>query len=384
MERKGLPVKVFTLYGQLREELPPEMAAFAPRVERLGLPGLPALAGDMLHWLRREPARTGALLREVPFRRWSCLEQTGENLWAFWCGFRLARRFLESGTEHIHAVWANGPATAAWVASRLTGIPFSFSARAGDIYPPDGALADKIRDCAYVRTNNRANLSHLGRVAPGREHKFHLVYNPLSLDDRQEAPAAMRPPYRLLAVGRFVRTKGFDVLLRACERLLGNGFDLRLTLAGSGPWEGRLKRLCAELGLEPETDFPGYVRHDRISALMAQADLLVAPSVIHTNSDRDGIPNVIMEALVHRLPVVASDVSGISEIVRHQETGLLVPERDPEALAGAIREMTADRSRALEMAEQGRSLVLSTFDPDQNLQRLIDLVAAHSAPAGRR
>ena len=115
---RGLPLSVFTLYGELTKDLSPEMAAYSPRVERLGLPYLAGAAGEVLYWYKRRPALVRRLWGQVPLRRWSSLEQAGENLWAFLCGFRLARRFEEERMGHIHAAWAGGPATAAWVAAR--------------------------------------------------------------------------------------------------------------------------------------------------------------------------------------------------------------------------------------------------------------------------
>lgn len=380
---RGLPLSVFTLYGELAQDLSPEMAAYSPQVERLGLSYLAGAAGEVLYWYKRRPTMVRRLWREVPLRRWSGLEQAGENLWAFLCGFRLARRFEEEQVGHIHAAWAGGPATAAWMAARLTGLPFSFSARAGDIHPPDKALIEKIRDCAYVRANNKANLGYLKGLAGGEySHKIKMVYNPLSLTPRPPAPVKRQPPYRLLALGRFARTKGYDVLLRACGRLKDQGLDFRLTLAGEGPCGRRLKSLARRLQIEERVEFPGFIRHDRVSELMAGADLFVMPSVVHQKTgDKDGIPNVIMEALIHRLPVVATDVSGIGEVVRQGETGRLVPPQDSKALAQAIEEELADRARSLMMAEQGRKLVLARFDPERNTEALLNLITEHTLKA---
>ncbi len=157
----GLPLRVFTLYGRLKRNLSPEMDSVAVPVERLGIRFAPRIPQALGLWRSRNPDTWKALFHTVPLRRWSDLETAGENLWAFFCGFELARRCVEENITHIHAPWANGPATAAWVASRLSGIPFSFAAHATDIYPPDGALAEKISASSFVRTENRANVQSL-------------------------------------------------------------------------------------------------------------------------------------------------------------------------------------------------------------------------------
>ena len=159
--KMGVPIKVFTLYGELTEQLSPEMAEVSPRVERLGRPWMKTVHRDIAYWWRRDPHVTAELFRTIPLRKWRSFEVGGENIWSFFCGFTFARRFEEQHIEHIHAPWANGPATAAWVASRLTGIPFSFMGRAVDIFPPDGALEEKIRDSAFVRTNPKVNVEYL-------------------------------------------------------------------------------------------------------------------------------------------------------------------------------------------------------------------------------
>jgi glycosyltransferase involved in cell wall biosynthesis len=362
--RAGAPIKVFSLYGEWREYLSPEMAAVAARVQRLGRPWLRAAPADLTYWRRRKPDIVSGLFREIPLRRWRSIEVGGENLWAFFCGFTLARRFEEQGIGHIHAPWANGPATAAWVASRLTGIPFSFMGRAVDIFPPDGALAEKIRDCAFVRTNPRVNVPYLESQCPEAAGKVFLSYDGCPLESVRQAPVPMTPPYRILALGRFARIKGFEYLMRAAHIMDRAGLDFRLTLAGSGFTKGlELRLLRARFGLRGRVSFPGFLRHDQVSDFLASGDVFVMPSIVHRTGERDGIPNVIVEALAHRLPVVATDVAGIGEVVRDGETGRLVPQRDPAALAQAITDVVADRDAAVRMAERGRALVGERFDP---------------------
>jgi len=382
--KMGLPLKVFTLYGELRKDLSPEMRAVSPRIDRLGIPLLKHLPGDIAYWAGRNSPTTGHLFRTVPMRRWRSLEVAGENLWAFLAGFHLARRFEAEGIEHIHAPWANGPATAAWVASRLTGIPFSFTGRARDIVPADGALPEKMRDAAFVRTNSRVNMEHLKRFSDGEARKIHMVYNGHPLSEFKEAPVAMESPFQILALGRFARFKGFDVLIRAVAMLQDRGLDFRLTIAGSGSRAAWFKYLAERLGVAPRVSFPGYIPHDRVSDLFCRADVFVMPSIVHSSGERDGIPNVMVEALLHRLPVVATDVAGIGEVIRNGETGFLVEQKDPQTLAEAIWRMTRDRKAALEMADTGRRFALEVFDPGRCHQEIFRLFTALYPPKRQR
>ena len=369
----GLPLRVFTLYGELRGHLSPEMRLVRVPTERLGLSQAGTILTGVAYWLRRKRSLTLRLLRQVPFRRWKGFEKGGESLWAFLCAFHLARRMEEDGIGHIHAPWACGPATAAWVASRLTGIPFSFTGRAHDIYPPDGAIREKIRDAVLVRTETRTGSLHLAAYAEGDARKFRVTYNGVPLETVPLSPVPMSPPCRLLAIGRFVPTKGFDVLLRACHALVRSGLELRLTLAGDGSRMPQLRRLVGRLGLGGRVSFPGFVPHDRISDLFLNADLFVMPCVVDPAGNRDGLPTVILEALLHRVPVVATDVSGIGEIIQDGVTGFLVPQRDVQALADAIARTVADGKRAVEMAERGRTRVREDFNALRNHRRLLEL-----------
>nr|WP_321258524.1 glycosyltransferase family 4 protein [uncultured Pseudodesulfovibrio sp.] len=381
MRDMGLPIKVFTLYAGLTKNFSAEMQEFTPS-EHLGSIKTLMLLGALFKRLAFDFTRTFSMLKAGPFNKWRSLEGLGENLWAFCCGLHLARRFQEEGIQHIHAPWAGGPATAAWVASKLSGIPFSFAGRAGDIYPPEGSLSDKIGDASFVRVNHGANVPYLQSFAKGHEDKIILVYNALSLGPEGERHSSDGGKLKLLAAGRFVRTKGFDNLLDACSLLKKQGVDFSLTFAGDGMLRGKLMRQAANLELTNSVDFKGFLSHDALSCLMLASDALVMPSVVDTNGDRDGIPNVIMEAYAHGLPVIATDVAGISEVVINDRTGYLVPQRRPEVLADAIVRLARNPEEAQAFASNGRDHVLNLFDQEKNCTTLIELFSAHARGIG--
>jgi glycosyltransferase involved in cell wall biosynthesis len=264
-------------------------------------------------------------------------------------------------------------------ASRLTGIPFSFSARAADIHPPDGSLPVKMRAAAFVRVNTAANQTYLTEIAPDCADKIHLVYNGMTLPNpplRDDPPPA--PPYRLLALGRFTPKKGFDVLLDACALLKRQGFPFHLTLAGSGGQAIRLKAKRARLGLAGQVSMPGSICHSEVSGLMNRHHAFIMPSIVADSGDRDGIPNVIIEALCHRMPVIATDAGGISEVIQDGKTGLLRPQRDPAALAEAIAGLFMNPTQAAAMATAGNKLVQALFDGENNTRQLAALFIGHA------
>ncbi len=373
----GLPVTVFTLYGPLSKDLSSDMADGCAPTIRLGMRSIPSCLAAAAYWRKKHPARFKEVARKVLLRRWRDLEQTGENSWAFFAGCRLAKLFQEQDIRHIHAGWANGPATAAWTASMLTDIPFSFTGRAGDIYPPDGALKEKLADAAFARVDAAFNIDYLRQFTPDKKKAVHLVRNMLSWNVPEPAPLPMKQPFRILAVARFVKTKGLDVLLKACRLLDREGIDFRLTLAGSGQLDRSLRVQAQELGIADKVHFPGFVLHNQVPDLIREHDILVMPSKVRPNGDRDGLPTVIMEALLTRVPVVATDVGGIRELIHDGETGLLIQQRDPRAMANAIRQLAGNREMAIDMAERGKQLVIDYYDTAKNSRTFYDLIVAN-------
>ena len=205
----GLDLTVHTLYGPRPPQRLTGMAKVKTPVHHLGL----ASTRELLRSLARVKENWGpeapTFLRQVILRRWRSFETGGEAWWAALAGVHLAGIFRDQGMNHIHAPWANGPATAAWVASQLSGIPFSFCGHAHDIYPPDGALVEKLHAASFVRTISHTNERYLADLAPAAAAKIvHITYGaPLTAAPREPRPPA--PPYQLLALGRLVEKKGF-------------------------------------------------------------------------------------------------------------------------------------------------------------------------------
>jgi glycosyltransferase involved in cell wall biosynthesis len=366
--RLGLEVQVYTLYGPRPPARIAGMARVLTPVTHLGLPTTGNLFKELIQL--GSDRGTRRFLRQVLIRRWRSLETAGEAAWAVLAGVHLARLFQTTGINHIHAPWADGPATAAWVASHLSGIPFSFSARARDLYPPDGALLEKLAAASLVRTNTRANERYLSGLAPAQAAKIVNIYNGVSLAPRPAPERPWQPPFHLLTLGRLVPKKGYDVLLAACRLLDQEGFGFRLTVAGDGPERQKLWQLITKYDLQGRVTLAGFVPHREVPRLFGEADLFIMPSLITATGDRDGIPNVVLEAMVHEVPVVATEVSGLPEVIRVPETGWIVPPSDPDALARAVREACADPVEARRRALAGRELVVREFDSVRNYSKL--------------
>ncbi len=366
-----LPVEVHTLYGVNTRLCSQEMLREKDACERLGTRAVLRVLGSNIKLLFTRPRLYLSLFRDAVCRSWGSFEILGENLWAFLCGVHLAPILKRRGIDCLYAPWPRGTATAARTVRKLTGIPYVVTVRANNLLPADADLVDKMRDAALVRTNNKADKKRILALAP--ETKVEVIYNCLTLHADRAAPVPMSAPVRLLAAGRFDVTKGFDVLIKALALLKQRGIACRLTLVGGGgkimglgSMDSSLHQLCHDLDLENDVSFPGLLSHDAFPDILCSHDIFAAPCVVASDGQCDGIPNTLIEAMSFGLPVVASDVNAIPEIVHNRETGLLVPQRDPAALADAVAALVADPDTARRYGAAAAALASTLFAPEQN------------------
>jgi glycosyltransferase involved in cell wall biosynthesis len=314
-----------------------------------------------------------------------------KSLWlvplAAWLGRDLERR----GIRRLHAHWASYAATMALVVHWLYDMPFSFTAHAYDIYLVPRLLGVKVREAEFAVTCARINAEFLRAVAgPGFAERVVVNYHGVSLD--RFKPVATRPPRDeaegvppaagsrapgapvIITCGRLEPYKGHHILLRAAAMLRQ---PARVVLVGEGPQRQKLEQLAAELGIAERVEFTGPLPQTRLAELYAGADLFVLASVVLERSGkRDVIPNVLAEAMAMRIPVVATTVSGIAELVEDGVGGRLVAPNDPTALAAAIDELLADPARRERLAGAGREKVTREFDRERNIEDLARLFRA--------
>ena len=278
----------------------------------------------------------------------------------------LAGAIRRSDLEHLHAHFGSIAANVARLAARLTGITWSFTAHAKDIFHeevvPD-ELATKLREAHTTVTVSEFNLRHLqGEFGEDAERVVRL-YNSVDLGAFPfAAKGETTETARVAAVGRLVEKKGFGDLLTAVAALVAGGRDVRLDLVGTGPLEDHLRAQVAALGLGEKVVLHGALPQTRVREIVAEADVFAAPCVIGADGNRDGLPTVLLEALALGTPAVSTPVTGIPEIVRHEETGLLVPESDPAALAVAIGRTLDEPEAAAARSRAARALLEADFD----------------------
>jgi colanic acid/amylovoran biosynthesis glycosyltransferase len=300
-------------------------------------------------------------------------------------------RMLGQGMfSHVHAHWATVSTSAAMLMSRLSGVPFSFTGHAWDIFCDTALLAEKIQAARFVLTCTEYNRQHLLQVADGHGDKVHVLYHGLPLQKHEpRKPDRLGQTIRLLTVGRWSEKKGFLELVRALGLLRDRGIDFNLHIiagAGSTSYERKVRRAIANLDIENRITIERWLPYERVVEAMRNSDVLVLPCVRPANGAIDGIPNVLIEALSLQLPVVATRMSGIPELVRHGETGLLVEERDTGGIAAAIAWYASHRTEAQDLAARGRRRVEQMFDINRTItaleQHFLTGSSAQLDPAG--
>lgn len=280
--------------------------------------------------------------------------------------------------RHLHAHFCHGATTVTMFVSTMTGLPFSFTAHAKDIYlkelNPGDLLPRKMRRAKFIATCTGANKQHLDGVCDdGAE--VHQVYHGLdtSVFAPAPAPAADSRPL-ILSVGRLVEKKGFDYLVRACRLLKDRGMAFRCQIVGGhDKFADRIEELIQELELKDVVELKNAVTQDELKGIYQKAAIFALPCQIVDNGDRDGIPNVLAEAMAMELPVVSTRVSGIPEIVTHGTNGLLVPEKNAEALADAMQMILWNPDYGRKLGAAARQTICRVFDSKQNTVALLRL-----------
>jgi colanic acid/amylovoran biosynthesis glycosyltransferase len=375
LERQGQPVRLVPLVREAPAVVHREAVPWVDRALYLPFVSRDVLAAN-LRLLRRGPARYMALLGRTlagVARSPNLLARTAALLPK---AAGMAERLSREDVRHIHAHFATHPTTAAMVASGLAGLEYSFTVHAHDIFVRRALLEPKLRGARLVRLISDYNRRYLEDRYPGalgdRARVIHVGIDPSGYGRPQpDANDRATADPRLLCVAAFKEYKGIPVLLEACSLLARREVRFRCDLVGDGPLRPRIERGIRELGLGDVVRVHGAVPQDAVTGLLRLASVLVLPSVIARDGQMEGIPVALMEAMASGLPVVASSLSGIPELVRHEWNGLLVPPGDVPALAAALQRLLGDPGLALSLGDRGRATVHDSFRLDGCVSQLL-------------
>ena len=300
-----------------------------------------------------------------------------------------AEQMQRSGVGHIHAHYGTHPTLAAMLAARLAGIGYSFTVHAHDLFVDTTMLAEKVRQARFVVTISEYNRRRIcALVGPDAAAKVAVVrcgVDPAMFAAREWRTPADGPA-RILAVASLQEYKGLDRLIAACGLLRDREIAFVCEIVGEGRLRAPLERLIARLGLREQVRLLGPRDQHEVQARMARANVYVQPSVVARDGQMEGIPVALMEAMASGVPVVASALSGIPELVRHGETGLLVAPGQPPALRDAILACLTAPDSAASRARRARALIESVYDLRQNVRQLaglFDQALEHPRPVSR-
>jgi len=285
---------------------------------------------------------------------------------------------MPAPVRHYYSHFMHTPASVTYYASLINAKPWSISAHAKDIWTiEDWEKREKIASCEWIVTCTAANAEHLKTLADDA-NKVSLLYHGLDFkrfDENPASPSSRRgdntdDPVQLISVGRAVDKKGYDYLLRALATL-PESLNWHFSHIGGGELLEELKAQSRELSLEKRISWLGALPQNEVLALYRQADLFVLPSRISDNGDRDGMPNVLMEAQSQRLACLSTDISGIPELIIHQQTGWLVPQQDSEAFSKALKALITDPDMRNQLASAGFKRVHQHFSLDGGIDQLV-------------
>jgi glycosyltransferase involved in cell wall biosynthesis len=277
--------------------------------------------------------------------------------------------------DHLHAHFAHDPALIAYLVHSITGLPFSFTAHARDLYQvPEKVMTDRIRESTAVITCCRANLEYLQNIATSEQKKFSLVYHGVNLKDFQTVAnpgASSVSEYPLiLSVGRLVEKKGFQDLLQALLLAKKTGARFQCAIYGDGPLCQPLKEWIDEHDMAGEVILHGDRPQQELIPVFQSATLFALTPFQTDDGDRDGIPNVLLEAMAVGVPVITTAVAGIPELVENDQNGLLYPPHDVEGISAGITELLRNPEKRRQLGDAGSRKVKEQFDVAQAAQRL--------------
>jgi len=383
LEQRGVSIRIFSVREPDAGPAHSKVAQVRAKVTCLALrTHWKQAVSANLRLLCRQPGRYLRLLLEVIAAK-VVRHRFGPPRNFFQAGY-LADILSREPADHLHAHFASTPARLAMLTHRLTDIPYTFTAHAKDIYVSDPeAFRVKLEGARAVVTCTQYNRDFLskqyGALCDG---KVHCIYHGLDVSQfnfNLSAKVDSSEPV-ILSVARLVEKKGLGDLIAAADILRRRGRVFQVEIIGSGPQREILKAQAKRLGLADRLRLLGAQAHETVCLAYQRSCIFVLPCVIASNGDRDGIPNVLLEAMASGVPVISTPVSGIPELVESGVDGLLVPPNDPAALAEAIDKLLASQELRESLARAARAKIESSFSLDAGAERLLALFGEPEHP----
>ncbi len=372
VEQTGVEVLLYPLQRERTETMHPEARVLLARVRGNRIFDA-RIAVAALRSLWRRPRLTLATLFELVRANWGSARYLGGALAFFPKALWFAEEMRRDGVDHVHAHFASHPAAVAFAIRRLTGIPFSFTGHGSDLHRDQHMLREKVEASAFAAAISEFNRAlMLGVCGAEFAERIRVIRCGVDTQVFRPAPAAqVEPsPIALVCTGTLHEVKGQAPLIDACALLRERGIDFVCQLVGDGPDRRALEQRAASLGIADRVRFLGTRTRAEVAEILRQAQIGVAPSVPSRDGRREGLPVALMEAAASGLPLVASRLSGIPELVEDGVTGILVEPGDVFGLADAIERLAKDREHREQLGRAARERVLRDFDQHANAREL--------------
>ncbi|QTA91878.1 glycosyltransferase [Desulfonema magnum] len=375
LERLGYDIALYPLIFQKESVIHEEAESWIPRIRHF-----PFVSPDVLktNWdcLIRDPFAYASLWALVVRENRASLKILSRAVVLFPKVMLMAREMQKQGIEHIHAHFATYPALAAWLIHQLTGIGFSVTVHANDIFVHQKMLDTKLRDAVFIIAISEYNREFLSDAAGSRvRNKTHVIHCGIRTENYRPRHNINQhnERFEILSIGRLEPKKGYRYLIQSCALLREQGISFRCRIIGDGEERPVLERMITEMNLTAMVELLGPLPQKAVARVLPTAHCYVQPSIITPSGRMEGIPVSLMEAMSCNLPVAASDISGIPELVKHGETGWLVPPADASALAETLSAIYANPDQASHIARNGRTFVRHAFELRTNVERLAAL-----------
>ncbi len=376
-EAAGDRIEIFSLRQSNDARFHPELARVQAPVTYIGRPDRTSELWEIFR-IAEAAGLSGALARNFAELAAAYPDDAVQAI-------NLAIALQRRNVRHIHVHFASLATSVARLASAITGIPFSFTAHAVDIFKDSVVTEDlrsKLEQAHHSVTISRFNFRYLRHRFPDATSRLHLVRNGLELERfPYRDPHPIGATVRVAAVGRLVEKKGFQHLLPAAAELVEQGFRLDMRIAGTGVLAEEFQETIERLRLTDCVRLVGLQTQDQIHELLRSSDVFIAPCVVGTDGNADGIPTVLLEAMATGVPCIGTAVTGIPEVVRDGRTGILARPGSPRVLARAIQRISGPATDMIALARNARALIEQDYDGRRQAEVLRSLALTESKVA---
>jgi glycosyltransferase involved in cell wall biosynthesis len=381
LEQLGWQIELYPLVIQRQELIHQEARPWLARAHAVPWISFDVFKANLVR-LFRDPRRYLALFLRAVRENLGSPKFLSRTLLLFPRAVWMAERFKADGIDHIHAHYATHPAFVAWLINQITGIAYSITVHAHDIFAEKPMLATKLQDSVFISAISEFNRKYLtdifGAWVQQKTQVVRCGIDPAYYGKKNGFHTELNGQLEMISVGSLQPYKGHIYLVKACRELHKRGILFRCRIVGAGELHSLLERTIQENQLGGLVELMGPRTQHEVSQLLQTANCYVQPSVVTPSGKMEGIPVALMEAMASGIPVVATSISGIPELVKNGDTGWLVPPENVEALADALEQVYQDPTEAQKRAQSGKKWVLAEFELGANVKKLSSLFARAS------